>query len=198
MTFSPAPSANTRARSRAGVCSCRTANSAASCGPSAAPATANAATANAATSATGPPAAATGHAPACTSAPPHSTAPGAAARGSRAYSAVAALLEPLLADRTGPLRLTSHGGASPWHPHLDASDDAPWPEWFLASGCLAPAVLLWDRQAPPGRTCASARCGDVFVPHGSGPERRYCSRRCATRERVAAHRARTAAAPGAD
>ncbi|GHG09882.1 CGNR zinc finger domain-containing protein [Streptomyces filamentosus] len=110
----------------------------------------------------------------------------------------AALLDPLLAARTGPLRLTSHGGASPWHPHLDASDDAPWPEWFLASGCLALAVLLWDRQAPPGRTCASARCGDVFVPHGSGPERRYCSRRCATRERVAAHRARTAAAPGAD
>ncbi|MFF3935248.1 CGNR zinc finger domain-containing protein [Streptomyces phaeofaciens] len=28
----------------------------------------------------------------------------------------------------------------------------------------------------------------MFVALGSGPERRYCSRRCATRERVAAHR----------
>ena len=29
---------------------------------------------------------------------------------------------------------------------------------------------------------------NAFITQGSGPERRYCSRRCATRERVAAHR----------
>ncbi|GHA86578.1 CGNR zinc finger domain-containing protein [Streptomyces termitum] len=109
----------------------------------------------------------------------------------------AALLNPLLAAHTGPLRLTTHHGTTPWHPHLDADDDAPWTPWFLASGSLALTLLLWERQAPPGRTCAATRCGTVFVAHGSGPERRYCSRRCATRERVAAHRARTAAAPGA-
>ncbi|MFC7471498.1 CGNR zinc finger domain-containing protein [Actinomadura keratinilytica] len=50
------------------------------------------------------------------------------------------------------------------------------------------AVLLWDRQLPPGAVCASASCQDVFLTQGSGPTRRYCSRRCATRERVAAHR----------
>ncbi|MFF6901616.1 CGNR zinc finger domain-containing protein [Streptomyces hydrogenans] len=111
----------------------------------------------------------------------------------------AALLNALLAAHTGPLRLTAHGGTAPWHPHADDDDDAPWAAWFLASGCLALTVLLWERQAPPGRTCASASCGNVFVAHGSGPERRYCSRRCATRERVAAHRrARTATAPGVD
>ncbi|WP_282692379.1 CGNR zinc finger domain-containing protein [Streptomyces sp. CC208A] len=111
----------------------------------------------------------------------------------------AALLNGLLGAHTGPLRLTSHGGTAPWHPHADTDDDAPWTAWFLASGCLALTVLLWDRQAPPGRTCASGACGNVFVAHGSGPERRYCSRRCATRERVAAHRrSRTPSAPGTD
>ncbi|MFL4904600.1 CGNR zinc finger domain-containing protein [Streptomyces sp. MMS24-I2-30] len=109
--------------------------------------------------------------------------------------AAATALNGLLRAHTGRLRLTSHGGGTPWHPHLDRADDAPWDEWFLASSCMALTVLVWDRQRPPGRVCASAACHDVFITQGSGPERRYCSRRCATRERVAAHRAR--AAPGA-
>ncbi|MFG2115772.1 CGNR zinc finger domain-containing protein [Streptomyces sp. NPDC048718] len=107
-------------------------------------------------------------------------------------------LNTLLAERTGPLRLTSHGGASPWHPHVDTDDDAPWARWFLTSSCLALAVLLWERGHAPGGVCASTACQDVFVPLGSGRERRrYCSRRCATRERVAAHR-RAKAGPGGD
>ncbi|MEV5971353.1 CGNR zinc finger domain-containing protein [Streptomyces sp. NPDC051921] len=106
--------------------------------------------------------------------------------------AAAVALNSLLAERTGPLRLTAHGGASPWHPHVDRDDDAPWAEWFLASSCLSLAVLLWDRGHAPGGVCASAACQDVFVPDGRGRERRYCSRRCATRERVAAHRRGTA------
>ncbi|WP_229861195.1 CGNR zinc finger domain-containing protein [Streptomyces litmocidini] len=105
----------------------------------------------------------------------------------------AAVLNRLLREHTGPLRLTSHGGTAPWHAHVDRDDDAPWAEWLLASSCMALAVLLWDRQRPPGRTCASDSCRNVFVAQGSGPERRYCSRRCATRERVAAHRGRHSA-----
>lgn len=104
--------------------------------------------------------------------------------------AAAHVLNRLLGAHTGRLRLTSHGGGTPWHPHLDRADDAPWPEWFLASSCLALTVLVWDRQRPPGRICASGSCRNVFIAQGSGPERRYCSRRCATRERVAAHRRR--------
>ncbi|MFJ6657416.1 CGNR zinc finger domain-containing protein [Streptomyces sp. NPDC091377] len=100
----------------------------------------------------------------------------------------ALVLNRLLQEHTGPLRLTAHGGATPWHPHLDRDDDGPWDAWLLASSCMALAVLLWDHQRPPGRVCASPSCGRVFIAHGSGPERRYCSRRCATRERVAAHR----------
>jgi hypothetical protein len=100
----------------------------------------------------------------------------------------AAALNRLLLKHTGPPRLTSHGGGTPWHPHLDSHDDAPWDEWFLASSCLALTVLLWDRQSPPGGVCASSSCQNVYVTQGQGPARRYCSRRCATRERVAAHR----------
>jgi len=101
---------------------------------------------------------------------------------------VAAALNSLLRGQNGSLRLTSHGGRAPWHPHLDRDDDAPWGEWFLASSCLALTVLVWDHQRPPGAVCASPSCRNVFITHGRGPERRYCSRRCATRERVAAHR----------
>ncbi|MEU5738774.1 MULTISPECIES: CGNR zinc finger domain-containing protein [Streptomyces] len=104
--------------------------------------------------------------------------------------AAAHVLNRLLGAHTGRLRLSSHRGGSPWHPHVDRADDAPWPEWFLASSCLALTVLVWDRQRPPGRICASGSCRNVFIARGSGPERRYCSRRCATRERVAAHRRR--------
>ncbi|MFJ6843167.1 CGNR zinc finger domain-containing protein [Streptomyces griseoluteus] len=100
----------------------------------------------------------------------------------------AAALDRLLHAHTGRLRLSSHDGTTPWHPHLDRADDAPWAEWLLASSCLALTVLLWDRQRPPGGTCASPSCANVYVTQGSGPPRRYCSRRCATRERVAAHR----------
>ena len=95
----------------------------------------------------------------------------------------------LLAGRAHPPRLTTHGGASGWHLHVDSSDDAPWGEWFLTASCLALAVLLAERQAPPAGICASPSCGRPFVNVGRGAPRRYCSATCGTRERVAAHRA---------
>jgi predicted RNA-binding Zn ribbon-like protein len=95
----------------------------------------------------------------------------------------------LLVGRAHPPRLTTHGGASGWHLHVDSSDDAPWGEWFLTSSCLALAVLLAERQAPPAGICASPSCGRPFVNVGRGAARRYCSATCGTRERVAAHRA---------
>ncbi|MFD7666249.1 CGNR zinc finger domain-containing protein [Streptomyces sp. NPDC059788] len=97
-------------------------------------------------------------------------------------------LNRLLRRTAGTLRLTSHDGASPWHPHLDSDDDAPWGEWFLASSCLCLMALIWHHQRPPGGVCASSTCDNVYLALGSGLPRRYCSRRCATRERVAAHR----------
>lgn len=101
----------------------------------------------------------------------------------------AGLLNHLLARHTQRLRLTAHGGTA-WHVHLDRDDDGPIGEWFLASACLAMAVLIWDRQELPGGVCAATGCDQVFLAVGSGPDQRYCSRRCATRERVATHRAK--------
>jgi hypothetical protein len=94
----------------------------------------------------------------------------------------------LLAGRAHPPRLTSHGGDSGWHLHVDSRDDAPWAEWFLTSSCLALAVLLAERQAPPAGLCGSPSCRKPFVNVGRGAARRYCSATCGTRERVAAHR----------
>ncbi|MEU4700951.1 CGNR zinc finger domain-containing protein [Nonomuraea dietziae] len=107
--------------------------------------------------------------------------------------AAASLLNRLLRQSLGTVRLTSHGGLTPWHPHLDSDDDAPWGEWFLASSCMALMVLIWDHQRPPGGLCASPSCRNVYLTQGSGLPRRYCSRRCATRERVASHRRSRAA-----
>ena len=101
----------------------------------------------------------------------------------------------LLGARAHPPRLTTHGGASGWHLHVDGSDDAPWAEWFLTSSCLALAVLLAERQAPPGGFCRSPACGRPFVNVGRGSARRYCSAACGTRERVARHRTSETAAP---
>jgi len=94
----------------------------------------------------------------------------------------------LLGTHARPPRLTMHGGASGWHLHVDGSDDAPWAEWFLTSSGLALAVLLAERQAPPGGFCASPSRGRPFVNVGRGAARRYCSATCGTRERVARHR----------
>jgi predicted RNA-binding Zn ribbon-like protein len=101
----------------------------------------------------------------------------------------------LLGGRAHPPRLTTHGGTSGWHLHVDGSDDAPWAEWFLTSSCLALAVLLAERQAPPGGFCASPSCGRPFVNTGRGAARRYCSATCGTRERVARYRTNEAARP---
>jgi predicted RNA-binding Zn ribbon-like protein len=104
-------------------------------------------------------------------------------------TAAAERINHLLSGRAHPPRLTSHGGTSGWHVHVDGDDDAPWADWFLTSSCLALAVLLAERQAAPAGLCAAASCGRPFVNVGRGAVRRYCSAACGTRDRVARHRA---------
>jgi CGNR zinc finger len=84
-------------------------------------------------------------------------------------------------------RLSCHDD-TPWHLHVDRHDDGPWEEWFASSSAMALATLLAERQTNPAGTCASPRCGRPFIDQGRGDPRRYCSTRCATRERVATHR----------
>ncbi|MEV6912760.1 CGNR zinc finger domain-containing protein [Amycolatopsis sp. NPDC051071] len=100
----------------------------------------------------------------------------------------AEVLNRLLARYAHPPRLTDHGSGFGWHLHVDAADDGPWGAWLVTSSALALAVLLADRQAAPGGLCAASGCGKPFAHLGGGSPRRYCSTRCATRERVAAHR----------
>ncbi|WP_181771044.1 CGNR zinc finger domain-containing protein [Amycolatopsis pittospori] len=100
----------------------------------------------------------------------------------------AEVLNRLLARYAHPPRLTDHDAGFGWHLHVDADDDGPWGAWLVTSSALALAVLLADRQAAPGGLCAASGCGKPFAHLGGGSPRRYCSTRCATRERVAAHR----------
>jgi len=105
-------------------------------------------------------------------------------------AAAASVLNALFAHHAGPPRLTAHDATFGWHLHADRSDDGPWGEWLITSSALALATLLADRQDLPGGLCASPACRAPFAHLGGGSPRRYCSTRCATRERVAAHRAR--------
>ncbi|MDT8914307.1 CGNR zinc finger domain-containing protein [Amycolatopsis sp. PS_44_ISF1] len=108
-------------------------------------------------------------------------------------ASAAQVLNRLFAAYAGPPRLTAHDEGFGWHLHVDAADEGPWGAWFVTSSALALAGLLAERQGPPGGLCASPPCGLPFAHLGGGSPRRYCSPRCATRERVAAHRAKTKA-----
>ncbi|UOX93333.1 CGNR zinc finger domain-containing protein [Amycolatopsis sp. FBCC-B4732] len=105
-------------------------------------------------------------------------------------AAAAAVLNGLFATYARPPRLTDHDEGYGWHLHVDASDDGPWRAWLVTSSALGLASLLAERQDVPGGLCASPSCGKPFAHTGGGSPRRFCSPRCATRERVAAHRAR--------
>lgn len=93
----------------------------------------------------------------------------------------------LLDTYTRKPRLSAHGD-SPWHLHVDSNDHAPWAEWFAASSAFALAVMLAEKQQNPAGLCASPACGHPFIDLGKGGGRKYCSPKCATRERVAAYR----------
>ncbi|WP_163508674.1 CGNR zinc finger domain-containing protein [Fodinicola acaciae] len=103
----------------------------------------------------------------------------------------AGVLNDLFAGHAGPPRLTAHGNTG-WHIHIDADDDdGPWGRWLITSSAWGLAVLLADHQALPGGVCAAPDCERPYVNAGNGSPRRFCSSRCATRVRVAAHRRRS-------
>jgi predicted RNA-binding Zn ribbon-like protein len=97
------------------------------------------------------------------------------------------LLNDILRDYASVPHLSAHGN-TPWHVHVDSNDHAPWVEWFAASSALALATLLAEKQRNPGGLCTSPTCGKPFIDLGKGGGRKYCSPKCATRERVTAYR----------
>ncbi|WP_210492077.1 CGNR zinc finger domain-containing protein [Patulibacter sp. SYSU D01012] len=64
---------------------------------------------------------------------------------------------------------------------------------LLAIGAFALAERLSDRGRCAWGVCAASDCDRVFVDEGRRRPQRFCTERCATRTRVAAHRARSAA-----
>ncbi|MGW7296044.1 CGNR zinc finger domain-containing protein [Streptomyces xiamenensis] len=115
--------------------------------------------------------------------------PGPGADADARTDRAAHALNRLLADCGARPRLSRHDG-QPWHLHVDRGDDVGWADWFLASSALALAQVLTEYGRAAWGTCASPRCGTLFLGTGPGSPRRYCSPACASRERVAAHRRR--------
>lgn len=84
--------------------------------------------------------------------------------------------------------LSNHGGA-PWHLHASPAD-ADWASWLAARTALALALIISDGGFPRLRRCAADDCAVVLLDTSRNHTRRFCSPTCATRTRVAAHRAR--------
>ncbi|WP_327065262.1 CGNR zinc finger domain-containing protein [Kitasatospora sp. NBC_01302] len=85
----------------------------------------------------------------------------------------------------------------PWSLHAQADpEDGPVP-WLLATAALALGLWFSERGGCAWGQCAAPDCAHYFIDTGRRTPQRYCSARCATRVRVAAHRAqRGSAAPG--
>jgi predicted RNA-binding Zn ribbon-like protein len=99
---------------------------------------------------------------------------------------VARLLNELLASTAEP-RLVTHAGV-PLHLHLDAPG-ASWGGWLAATGSMALALLVADHGIEVLGRCEADGCSHAVLHLGPGPKRRFCDSTCASRTRVAAHRA---------
>nr|WP_237535713.1 CGNR zinc finger domain-containing protein [Streptomyces sp. SID3343] len=76
-----------------------------------------------------------------------------------------------------------------WSLRATAPHDAPAP-WLLSTAALALALWLSERGYCAWGRCAAPGCDRYFVDTGRRSPQRYCSTRCGTRVRVAAHRDR--------
>ncbi|MEV4534190.1 CGNR zinc finger domain-containing protein [Asanoa sp. NPDC049518] len=95
-------------------------------------------------------------------------------------------LNAMLADSARP-RLAAHAGV-PLHLHVDPPGSS-WGGWLAASGAMGLALLVAEHGAGFLGRCAAEDCRDALLRTGPGPARRFCSTTCASRVRVAAHRA---------
>ncbi|MFC7547933.1 CGNR zinc finger domain-containing protein [Plantactinospora sp. GCM10030261] len=105
---------------------------------------------------------------------------------------IAGRLNDLLA-RTARPRLTGHDGV-PLHLHVDAPGST-WGGWLAAVGAMGLALLVAEHGAEVLARCPATGCGHAVLRYGPGPARRFCDATCASRTRVAAHRAARRSGP---
>ncbi|MFI2184310.1 CGNR zinc finger domain-containing protein [Streptomyces sioyaensis] len=77
----------------------------------------------------------------------------------------------------------------PWSLHAKAPQNADPTHWLLSTAALALGVWLGERGRCAWGQCAAPDCNHYFIDTGRRTPQRYCTPRCATRVRVAAHRA---------
>lgn len=78
-----------------------------------------------------------------------------------------------------------------WSLRATAPHDAEPARWLLSTAALALALWLSERGYCAWGRCAAPGCDRYFTDTGRRTPQRYCSTRCGTRVRVAAHRNRS-------
>ncbi|MFJ7899904.1 CGNR zinc finger domain-containing protein [Streptomyces sp. NPDC096198] len=77
----------------------------------------------------------------------------------------------------------------PWSLHTQPPPTADLTHWLLSTSALALALWLSERGTCAWGECAAPDCDHFFIDTGRRTPQRFCTPRCATRVRVAAHRA---------
>jgi predicted RNA-binding Zn ribbon-like protein len=104
----------------------------------------------------------------------------------------AGLLNAMLASAAAYPRLTDHTGSG-WHVHY-RDDHQPLGRLLLSLISVGTALHLAGRGMHRLSRCAVSECATIFADTSRTGRRRYCSQRCANRDAVRRHRARTPAA----
>ena len=97
-------------------------------------------------------------------------------------------LNALLAEHSGPPRLTDHDGH--WHLHYRA-DDVSFARLLTTMFSVGTALHLTSRGIDRLARCAAEDCDAVYADITRNGRKRYCSPRCTNRCAVRRHRALT-------
>lgn len=100
----------------------------------------------------------------------------------------AAVLNEVLAASGAAPRVSLHSGTPHLHFEPDGGTVADWLGALTATGL---SFVLSEHGIERLGTCASDKCGHVFIDTSRNCSRRYCSDTCANRENVAAYRRRS-------
>jgi predicted RNA-binding Zn ribbon-like protein len=104
----------------------------------------------------------------------------------------ARLLNRMIAQAAAYPRLTDHGGTAGWHLHY-RDDGQPLGAVLHVLFAVGTALHLANRGMHRLRRCEVSECHTIFADTSRTGRQRYCSQRCANRDAVRRHRARTGA-----